>query len=129
MTTANCHCGSGKSFSNCCKPYLNNIKKTPTAETLMRSRYTAYCTQEADYLVATTHSSTRKFHNRKDILQWSKNNQWLRLEIVNASENIVEFKAYFLDNQLKATVHHEKSTFVKEEGNWYYVDGVFINHD
>ena len=121
----NCYCGSEKTFDNCCEPYINGIQNAPTAETLMRSRYSAYCTQAGDYLVATTHISTRKFHSKKEILEWSKSNQWLKLEVLNATENTVEFKAYFLDNRLKATVHHEKSTFVKEDGRWFYVDGVF----
>jgi len=125
MPPANCYCCSGKPFANCCEPYLNTTEKAPTAETLMRSRYSAYCIQEVDYLVATTHSSTRKFHKKEDITTWSKRNQWIKLEILNATETVVEFKAYFLDERLKANVHHEKSTFVKEDGNWFYVDGVF----
>lgn len=125
MPTTNCYCGNTKPFANCCEPYISNLQKAPTAEALMRSRYSAYCIQAVDYLVSTTHSSTRKLHNKKDILQWSKSNQWLKLEVLNATENMVEFKAYFLDERLKATIHHEKSTFVKEDGSWYYVDGVF----
>lgn len=122
----NCHCGSGKSFADCCEPFLNGSKNAPTAEKLMRSRYSAYVTQEADYLVATTHISTRKFHTKSDILEWSKSNNWLRLEILNSSENSVEFKAYFLDSALQANVHHEKSAFKFEDGKWFYVDGEFF---
>lgn len=125
MIADNCFCGSKKTFASCCEPHIKNSIKPITAEALMRSRYTAYCTQTVDYLVATTHSSTRKFHNKKDILEWSKNNKWLKLEVLEATENTVEFKAYFLDSRLRATVHHEKSTFVKEDGNWFYVDGTF----
>jgi len=125
MPATNCYCGSGKMFSTCCAPYITTLEKAPTAETLMRSRYSAYCVQAGDYLVATTHSSTRKFHKKEDIMEWSKSNQWLKLEILKAEETVVEFKAYFLDDRLKATVHHEKSSFVKEDGSWFYVDGVF----
>lgn len=91
----------------------------------MRSRYSAYAVQAVDYLVATTHISKRKHHPKSDILEWSKSNQWLQLEILEASEDKVEFKAYFLDNRLKANVHHEKSTFIRENGIWFYVDGEF----
>ncbi|RZK11158.1 MAG: hypothetical protein EOO46_07745 [Flavobacterium sp.] len=125
MSVENCYCGSERRFATCCAPYINGIEKVPTAEALMRSRYSAYCTQAGDYLVATTHSSTRKFHKKEDIMAWSKSNQWLKLEVLKAAETVVEFKAYFLDERLKATVHHEKSTFVEEDGNWFYVDGVF----
>lgn len=121
-----CYCGSENSFSDCCEPYIKGIKNAPTAEKLMRSRYSAYATQEADYLVETTHISTRKYHKKSDILEWSKSNNWLRLEVLNACENSVEFKAYFLDNQLHANIHHEKSAFKFESEKWFYVDGKFF---
>jgi SEC-C motif-containing protein len=31
-----------KEFSQCCEVYINGIKKAPTAEALMRSRYSAF---------------------------------------------------------------------------------------
>ena len=58
----NCYCGSSDTFENCCEIYIKGIQKPATAEALMRSRYSAFATGEADYLVATTHSSSRKFH-------------------------------------------------------------------
>lgn len=123
---SDCYCGSGALFSDCCEPFLKGIRFAPTAEKLMRSRYTAYAIQAADYLMATTHSSTRKNHSKSSILEWSKSNQWLRLEILNASDDTVEFKAYFLDSRLKGQVHHEKSFFKKENEVWFYVDGDFF---
>jgi len=121
-----CYCGSGFSFSDCCEPFLKKSKNAPTAEKLMRSRYSAYVTPEADYLLATTHVSTRKYHSKSDVLEWSKSNNWLRLEILDASENSVEFKAYFLDNSLQTNIHHEKSAFKFEDERWFYVDGEFF---
>jgi SEC-C motif-containing protein len=122
---SNCYCGSLLSFGNCCEPYLKNIKKAPTAEALMRSRYTAFATGAADYLVVTTHLSQRKFHNKADILEWSKSNHWIKLEVLAATETTVTFKAYYLDSELKAQIHNEHSTFVFENGNWYYMDGEY----
>lgn len=122
----NCYCGSELPFENCCKPIIAGAKKAIAAEQLMRSRYSAYCAQAADYLVETTHLSTRKFHKKAAILEWSKSNTWLKLEIISSTENTVEFKAYYLDESLKATIHHEKSSFVFEEGIWFYVDGIFF---
>lgn len=75
--------------------------------------------------MATTHSSTRCHHNKKDILTWSKENNWIKLEIIKASENTVEFKAYYMDNRLQNHIHHEKSAFKKEGDSWFYVDGIF----
>ena len=71
-----CHCGSLVSFSDCCEPFLSGNKNAPSAEKLMRSRYSAYVVQNADYLIETTHFSTRKYHSKKDILEWSKSNKW-----------------------------------------------------
>lgn len=118
-----CYCHSGKSFQDCCEPYILGKEKAPTAETLMRSRYTAYCIQNADYLLVTTHFSTRKSHSRKDILAFASENHWVKLEILTATENVVEFKAYYLNSGLQPQMHHEKSVFKKEGAQWYYVDG------
>lgn len=120
-----CLCTSPKNFQECCQPYIEGTQQVPNAEALMRSRYSAYTLHDADYLMATTHSSKRKYHSREEILHWAVSNQWLRLEIIKTSLNTVEFKAYFLDETLKEQVHHEKSTFKFENGSWFYVDGIF----
>jgi SEC-C motif-containing protein len=120
-----CYCGNNVSFQNCCEPYIKGIKNAPTAETLMRSRYSAFATGAADYLVNTTHISKRRFHNKKDILDWSQANKWLKLEVLASTENTVTFKAYYIDENLKAQVHYEHSTFKLENEKWFYVDGEF----
>jgi SEC-C motif domain protein len=120
-----CYCGSNLPFENCCQPCILGILKANTAEALMRSRYTAFATGAADYLVATTHSSTRKFHKKADILDWSQSNQWIKLEVLAATATTVTFKAYYLDNQLKAQIHNEHSTFIFENGSWFYLDGKY----
>ena len=125
MTSLTCYCGLEKPFAHCCEPYINGVKKAPTAEALMRSRYSAYAVQAADYLWETTAPTERRHHNKAAILEWAKSNQWLKLEMLNATETTVEFKAYYLDSLLTAQVHYEKSTFVQESGSWYYVDGEY----
>jgi SEC-C motif-containing protein len=120
-----CYCGSEQLFEGCCSPYIKGVIKPPTAEALMRSRYSAFATHKADYLVATTHFSTRKHHKRADILAWSKSNQWIKLVVLNATVNTVTFKAYYLDHELKGQIHHEHSIFKMEDGSWFYVDGDF----
>jgi SEC-C motif-containing protein len=122
---ATCYCGASHSFENCCEPYIKGVQKAPTAEALMRSRYSAFATIAADYLVATTHPSKRKFHKKADILAWSKSNQWVKLEVLASTETTVTFKAYYLDGQLQGQIHQEHSTFVFENGNWHYVDGSY----
>lgn len=122
---SSCYCGNSISFQDCCKPYIKGSKGAPTAETLMRSRYSAFAIGAADYLMNTTHSSKRKLHNKSEILAWSQSNQWLRLEILAVTETTVTFNAYYLDENLKAQIHYEHSTFKLENGKWFYVDGEY----
>jgi SEC-C motif-containing protein len=127
MIQKECYCGSQKGFKECCEPFINGTKKAPTALALMQSRYSAYATLQADYLLATTHTSERNYYSKSEILNWASSNQWLKLEIINTTENTVEFKAYFLDEKLQNQIHHELSTFKLENGSWFYVDGQFFN--
>ena len=119
----NCHCGANATFENCCQPIINGTTIAKSAETLMRSRYSAYVVADADYLIATTHPSTRKFHPKNDILKWAKQTHWLKLAIITSTETTVEFKAYYLNESLQSNIHHELSNFVCEYNNWFYVDG------
>jgi SEC-C motif-containing protein len=127
MIEKTCYCGSQKNFQNCCEPIIKGTERAATAEFLMRSRYSAYVTHEADYLLATTHISERKYYSKSEIINWATSNQWLQLEIIKTTENTVEFKAYFLDSKLQKQIHHELSTFKLENGSWFYVDGKFFN--
>ena len=126
MQQKNCHCGNQIPFENCCQPFINEVKKPTTPEQLMRSRYSAYVIANADYLVATTHLSTRMFHEKSDILAWAKSNNWQKLEVLASNENFVTFKAYFLDENSNPQVHFEKSRFIFENETWFYVDGEFL---
>jgi SEC-C motif domain protein len=125
MEPIKCYCGSNVSLETCCAKYINGIQKAPTAEALMRSRYTAYVIQNADYLLETTHPSTRELFSKEEIANWSRQNKWLQLEVLAATETTVTFKAHFLDLQSKAQVHFEHSYFKKENDVWLYVDGTY----
>ncbi len=125
-----CYCCSGKEFNVCCQPFLVGIAKPQKAEELMRSRYSAYSTVNVDYILKSTHPSTRKFHEADSIEQWAKSNTWQNLEIISIekgthqdSVGTVEFKAYFLDSKAQPQIHHEVSNFQKELGKWFFVDG------
>lgn len=120
-----CHCGNHLSFEECCKPCIEGTIKPKSAEELMRSRYSAHATGDVDYLIATTHVSTRKNQNKKEILSWLENILWTKLEIIEATENTVTFNAYFTDNHKIEQIHHEKSYFIFETGKWFYVDREF----
>ncbi len=125
METKMCPCGSLQLFEDCCNPYIIGTQKAPTGLALMKSRYAAYATRRADYLVATTHVSERKNYSKEAILYWATSNKWQKLEILHYSETQVAFKAYFIDEDNNAQIHNEVSTFKKENGCWFYVEGQF----
>lgn len=115
-----CPCCSQKLYIDCCAIAHKNIAEVKTAEQLMRSRYTAFTMSNIDYLMESHHSSTRPLNEKQEILDWAKSVVWLRLEVLNSTENTVEFKAYFTENG-KDELLHENSKFVKENGNWMYL--------
>ena len=118
-----CLCGSGLITSRCCAQYIVGDLMAPTAEALMRSRYTAFVLKAEDYLLASWHSTTRP-----ETLGFAEQGEisWQGLEVLAASEDgdraKVEFVASYsaMDQEQRL---HEKSRFVREEGRWYYVDG------
>ena len=123
-----CHCCSGKPYENCCQPYHTKEKFPPTAEALMRSRFSAFAIPNGEYLWETTSPGKRKFHNKKSLQEWGEINDWTKLEIVNTpSMNKVEFKAFYMDEDGNPQVHHELSTFKTIQNRWYYVSGVFLD--
>lgn len=126
MHNSVCPCGSGVSFTQCCEKYILGYETAPTALALMRSRYSAYVVQNADYLINTTHLSTRGLFSKDEILRWAKENKWKQLQIVTFDDTMVEFKAFYFGADNEEHQHHERSSFTKAEGHWYYVDGVFF---
>ncbi len=122
-----CYCGSSLSFDNCCQKYIKGSLKAPTAEALMRSRYSAFASTAIDYLIETTYHSTRKSLKKQELSLWSTSNHWIKLEVLETTESTVRFKAYYLDKQLVPHIHHEFSTFIYEEGIWYYENGAFMD--
>ncbi|GAB6857512.1 YchJ family protein [Microbacterium xylanilyticum] len=119
-----CPCGSGDLFDACCGPILAG-RPAPTAERLMRSRYTAFARGDAAYLLRSWHPSTRP-----ERLDLDDDVRWLRLDILAKTgggpfdtEGVVEFEAIHRDPAGRGVLH-ERSRFVREDGHWYYVDGV-----
>lgn len=131
-----CPCGSGESYNHCCEPYHLGNTIAPTAEALMRSRYVAFCRGQIDYLVATLHPNLRKPDDRRSLRQTIQTIQWVGLTILKTqkgqpqdTKGIVEFVAAYRDSQTSgfgATAVkqlHERSRFIRETTQWFYVDG------
>lgn len=122
-----CPCCSSLLYEDCCEPLIIWSQKAMSPEQLMRSRYSAYAKTEVDYLIETTHSKERNNYSKSEIKKWSTSNGWLKLEVLNAFDNQVEFKAYHQEiGSLIINIHHEKSYFEKENGEWKYLNGVFF---
>lgn len=125
-----CPCESGKPYAQCCERYHQGTP-APTAESLMRSRYSAYARLTnnpglADYLLETWHPDTRPVD-----LEMDTPLRWLGLQIkhshtIDPNNAIVEFVARYKSIEHlggKAQRLHEISHFVRIDGRWYYHHG------
>jgi SEC-C motif-containing protein len=121
--------GRALAYAQCCGRYVDDFAKTPApdAESLMRSRYTAFVRERADYLLATWHRSTRPAS-----LDFEPSAKWLGLDVRtqpvrDADHAEVEFVARQRSRGGVATRMHERSRFVRESDGihkrWYYLDG------
>jgi len=126
----NCPCTSGRSYADCCEPIIQGKQVATTAEQLMRSRYSAYALGHVDWIVDSQSPDGRQFVDRNATEAWSKRANWHRLEVLAAqdggpedAEGFVEFKAYYTLAGEDIT-HHEVASFRREDGVWYFVDGV-----
>ncbi|MGD9957430.1 MAG: YchJ family protein [Candidatus Nanopelagicales bacterium] len=98
----------------------------PTAEALMRSRYTAFAVGDAAYLARTWHSSARPHP-----LSLDPSRRWVGLHVLGSTrggllddDGEVEFVARWQDADASRGRHHERSRFVRERGAWVYFDAV-----
>lgn len=128
-----CPCGSGSKFDDCCHPYIAGKENPPTAEALMRSRYTAFVTQEAEYIYESHDPATRSDVSLDEIQSWSESADWEGLNIVakekgeaSDSKGRVEFVAHYSMNG-KEEHHHELADFTKKDGRWFFTDGAMVD--
>lgn len=120
-----CPCLRGETFENCCRPFLEGETAPPTAEQLMRSRFTAFSVGDADYLLETWHPSTSPKQLELDPKQ-----RWYRLDVHATRagglldlDGHVEFSAFYRHPDGNGSLR-ENSRFVRENGRWSYLDGV-----
>jgi SEC-C motif domain protein len=117
-----CPCDSSRTFAKCCGRWHAGAP-APDAQSLMRSRYSAFVLCNEQYLLSTWHPGTRP-----DSIPFSRNQKWLGLRIVDArvtgdDSAEVEFIARSKVSNASAVRLHERSRFVREGGKWFYVDG------
>jgi SEC-C motif-containing protein len=123
---SNCPCGSGLSYDSCCGPIIAGAP-APTAEAMMRSRYSAYVKREYAHLERTLSAEQRKDFAPDEARRWAESSEWLGLTILRTEkgapddqEGVVEFSARFRIEG-KDQEHIEAAVFGREDGNWVYV--------
>ncbi|MFB9463264.1 YchJ family protein [Streptomyces cinereospinus] len=133
---AECPCGPGRRYATCCGRFVaqsatgaagpapSGAAAAPTAEALMRSRYSAFVRHETGYLLRTWHPRTRP-----ERLDLDPGMRWTGLEILGTTQGTafhdtgtVTFRASFRGGAL-----HERSRFERVDGAWVYVDGDFLD--
>ncbi|TWX52814.1 YchJ family protein [Colwellia hornerae] len=142
-----CPCGSSISFQQCCLLLINQDNNAQSPEQLMRSRYSAYATEAADYIYQTYAQASRALQTIADISAWAKETKWLKLTIHAASDHTkhnnqtavsdgnkehnlptVCFSAYY-QHQGEYFLMKETSRFVVEKGQWRYLEGEVSNNE
>lgn len=123
-----CPCGSGQPYKTCCFMYHMEKEHPPTAEALMRSRYSAYALKKAEYLLYSWHPDTRP----KTLDLAAEPAKWIGLKIGTLtgggpadSEGTVAFVARYKIGGRAARLE-ETSRFARFKGRWVYVDGTVI---
>jgi SEC-C motif domain protein len=128
-----CPCQSGTPFTTCCKPYLSGETLPPTAEALMRSRYTAFTLANIAYIRDTRHPDSQNDFNEKETHRWAKDSKWMGFEVIRTEAGgetdeggIVEFIAHY-SVAGKPQNHHEIALFQRHDNRWFFMDGEFVH--
>jgi SEC-C motif-containing protein len=120
-----CPCGSSLDYQNCCGRFHKG-EVASTAEQLMRARYSAYTLHDDAYIAATWHPSTSPLPealvNSDPLVSW-RGLEVRRYESTG-DQATVEFIARYKLNG-RAQRIHEISRFLREAGQWWYLDGSF----
>ena len=119
-----CPCGLPARLSACCGRWHAGPLhlQAPDAAALMRSRYSAYALQLADYLLATWHPGTRPLSVDFDPAQ-----RWLGLQVLQHRRQGDDHAtvAFIARSKVggRAQQLEETSRFLREGGRWTYIDG------
>lgn len=126
---SSCPCTSGKTFDDCCGPFLAGSSKPETAEQMMRARYSAHARAEIEFVAATTHPEIAEEFDLEAAKQWAQNSQWMGLEVHATAgggpgdeQGTVEFTARYRDKRGELNTHRELSLFEKCDGEWRFRD-------
>jgi SEC-C motif-containing protein len=115
-------------YKSCCQPLHKGSETASSAEQLMRSRYSAFCLGDIDYLQATLHPSYKVTDSKTKLEHTVQQTNWLGLKVIahkpGLEEATVEFAAFYRDQTFDQL--HELSRFKKVAGQWLYTDGEIL---
>jgi SEC-C motif domain protein len=122
-----CYCGSGKPYLLCCLPLLLGACKASSCEQLMRSRYSAYCHHNIDYIYRTYHPTVQVHNPTSALAAFAHDSHFIALDLLTTEqserEGFVSFKVRYLQQNMLFEFA-ERSRFLQEDWHWYYIDGV-----
>jgi SEC-C motif-containing protein len=118
-------------FDKCCGPIIKGQKSASTAESMMRSRYSAYVLKDIEYIDKTQMNEKHEVFNKEEALKWAESSEWQGLEIkqtrkgtANDDTGVVEFVAHYKDKASGTELrHHETSLFQKQNDQWKFKEG------
>lgn len=122
-----CPCGRGPLYDQCCGRYHAGTP-APDAESLMRSRYSAYVVKDVGYLLASWHPQTRPAELSLDEAEGQRT-RWLGLSVkqhrlTGDDSAEVQFVARYRVGGGSAVKMAEHSRFLRIDQRWYYLDAV-----
>ncbi|GAA3923294.1 YchJ family protein [Streptomyces gulbargensis] len=123
-----CPCGRDAAYGACCGRFHDGTAgAAPTAELLMRSRYSAFVARDEGYLLRTWAPETRPTE-----VDFDPSLRWTGLEIRETTDGTafhqrgtVTFVARYVHDGEPGALH-ERSRFTRHDGAWVYVDGEFL---
>jgi SEC-C motif-containing protein len=128
-----CPCFSGELYEACCAPFHKRTREPPTAELMMRSRYSGFALKLVPYLYDTFHSEHEdkklpKAEVLRGLRDASEGFRYMGLRILQSRQDdaagtaqVLFFARLFERGTERSFV--ELSEFKKENGGWRYVSG------
>lgn len=125
-----CPCGLGRAYEDCCGRYISGAEDPPTAEALMRARFTAFARKDVDYLAKTFAPQSGAQAHAEAARKWVERARFDKLQVLSvvkggADDQLgrVEFLATYTEDGV-AWDHHEVSEFARNAaGRWCFIAG------
>ncbi|MFD0273187.1 YchJ family protein [Kitasatospora sp. NPDC127111] len=128
LPSSPCPCGLPAAYGDCCGRYHRGQAAAPTAEALMRSRFSAFAAHDEAYLLRSWHPDTRPAS-----VDFDPALRWTRLDVLSTSdggpfhtEGTVAFRAHYTEGREEGVLT-EHSRFVRHEGAWVYLDALSLD--